>query len=52
MDYALRNQIEAILEKGRDLTLATIRPDGAPQATTVSYVNDGLAVYFGCRTAD
>jgi hypothetical protein len=26
---------------------ATIRPDGYPQATTVSFVSDGLAIYFG-----
>ena len=26
----------------------TVRDDGYPQATTVSYVNDGLTIYFGC----
>ena len=30
------------------MTLATVRKDGDPQATTVSYVNDGLNIYFGC----
>ncbi len=30
------------------MTLATVRPDGYPQATTVAYANDGLAVYFMC----
>lgn len=34
MDAALKQQIVSILEAGRDLTLATVRPDGAPQATT------------------
>ena len=29
------------------MTLATVRPDGYPQATTVSYVNDGFTLYFG-----
>jgi nitroimidazol reductase NimA-like FMN-containing flavoprotein (pyridoxamine 5'-phosphate oxidase superfamily) len=29
------------------MTIATLRADGYPQATTVSYANDGLAVYFG-----
>lgn len=48
MDTALRKEILAILAEGRDLTLATVRPDGAPQATTVSYAADGLAIYFGC----
>ena len=30
------------------MTIATIRPDGFPQATTVSYVSDGATIYFGC----
>ncbi|MEZ5667569.1 MAG: pyridoxamine 5'-phosphate oxidase family protein [Alphaproteobacteria bacterium] len=38
----------AILAQGRDLAIATLRPDGFPQATTVSYVADGLTIYFGC----
>ncbi|MBA4805148.1 MAG: pyridoxamine 5'-phosphate oxidase family protein [Brevundimonas sp.] len=48
MDHALRQEIIEVLEQGRDLTLATLRADGAPQATTVSYVSDGLSIYFGC----
>jgi len=30
------------------MTLATLRPDGWPQATTVGYANDGLTIYFLC----
>ena len=30
------------------MTVATNRPDGWPQATTVGYVNDGLTIYFLC----
>jgi nitroimidazol reductase NimA-like FMN-containing flavoprotein (pyridoxamine 5'-phosphate oxidase superfamily) len=30
------------------MTIATIRPDGWPQATTVGYANDGLTLYFLC----
>ena len=30
------------------MTVATNRPDGWPQATTVGYVNDGLKIYFLC----
>ena len=30
------------------MTLATLRPDGWPQATTVGYVNEGLRLYFLC----
>ncbi|MBK8838221.1 MAG: pyridoxamine 5'-phosphate oxidase family protein [Hyphomonadaceae bacterium] len=36
-----------ILGKSLDITVATIRPDGWPQATTVSFVSDGLDIYFG-----
>lgn len=28
------------------MTLATIRPDGYPQATTVNYIHDALTLYF------
>ena len=30
------------------MTIATLRPDGWPQATTVGYVNNGLTLYFLC----
>lgn len=36
-----------ILGQALDLTVATNRPDGWPQATTVSFVSDGLTLYFG-----
>lgn len=42
-----REKIVSILGAAADLTLATNRPDGYPQATTVSFVNDGLTLYFG-----
>lgn len=51
MNDAQKTEIEAILKEGQDLTLATVRLDGAPQATTVSYAADGLAIYFGCDAA-
>ena len=47
MDTAIRNQIISIIDDINDLTIATVRNDGYPQATTVSYVNDGLTIYFG-----
>lgn len=31
-----------------NMSLATVRPDGYPQATTVAYANDGLTLYFAC----
>src|ERR1700731_3853356 len=44
-------RIASITAKMRnDMTIATVREDGYPQATAVSYVNDGLAVYFSCST--
>jgi len=48
MDPALREEILSLLKGASDMTIATIRPDGYPQATTVSYVSDGLTMYFGC----
>ena len=48
MDEALRQQIEALLDAHRIMTIATLRPDGWPQATTVGYVNEGLLLYFLC----
>ena len=47
MDPQLRNFVQSVLERERDLTIATLRPDGYPQANTVSYASDGLATYFG-----
>lgn len=43
-------QVREILEKALDITVATMRPDGWPQATTVSFVSDGLNLYFGTWT--
>jgi hypothetical protein len=48
MDEAIRSQILALLDQHRIMTIATLRPDGWPQATTVGYVNDGLTLYFLC----
>jgi PPOX class probable F420-dependent enzyme len=42
-----KDEIAAILKEGVDCTVATVRPDGAPQATVVSYASDGQDVYFG-----
>jgi nitroimidazol reductase NimA-like FMN-containing flavoprotein (pyridoxamine 5'-phosphate oxidase superfamily) len=45
---AIRKKILALLDEHRIMSLATLRPDGWPQATTVGYVNDGLTLYFLC----
>src|SRR5829696_8441200 len=48
MDASIRKEILSILGRANDMTIATVRQDGYPQATTVSFVNDGLDIYFGC----
>lgn len=48
MDQAILQKILDILDKNRLMTVATLRPDGWPQATTVGYANDGLTPYFLC----
>ena len=47
MKSALKQGILSVLQNGADMTIATVREDGYPQATTVSYVSDGLTIYFG-----
>jgi len=46
MDEALRSKILKVLQRQHFMTVATIRPDGYPQATTVKYIHDDLIVYF------
>src|SRR5262249_53061407 len=48
MDDTIRKKILKLLAKHRKMTIATLRPDGWPQATTVGYGNDGLTIYFLC----
>src|SRR2546421_12874074 len=45
MKTSFREQIIALLDEHRIMTLATNRPDGWPQATVVGYANDGLTIY-------
>lgn len=47
MDQSSQNEIVAIMRDAKDMTLATVRPDGFPQATTVSFANDGTTIYAG-----
>ncbi len=47
MDASTQKFILNIIDNAKDLSLATIRPDGYPQATTVSFANDGLTLYVG-----
>jgi nitroimidazol reductase NimA-like FMN-containing flavoprotein (pyridoxamine 5'-phosphate oxidase superfamily) len=48
MDEEIKKKILTLLDQHRIMTIATLRPDGWPQATTVGYVSDGLDLYFLC----
>ena len=48
MDDSMKQKILSLLDAHRIMTIATLRPDGWPQATTVGYVNDGLMLWFLC----
>ena len=48
MNDEIRQKILELLDGHRIMTIATLRPDGWPQATTVGYVNEGLTLYFLC----
>ncbi|RQS07301.1 pyridoxamine 5'-phosphate oxidase family protein [Burkholderia sp. Bp8998] len=48
MNEPIKQKILALLDQHRIMTIATLRPDGWPQATTVGYVSEGLTLYFLC----
>ena len=48
MDEPMRRKILSLLEQNRIMTIATVRPDGWPQATTVGFSYEGLTLYFLC----
>ena len=48
MNEQMKQKILALVGEHRIMTVATLRPDGWPQATTVGYGNDGLTLYFLC----
>lgn len=48
MDSAARGKVLELLASHRVMTVATNRPDGWPQATTVGYASEGLTLYFFC----
>jgi hypothetical protein len=47
MEQPNKDFVISVIDGAHDLTLATIRPDGYPQATTVSYAHEGLTLYVG-----
>lgn len=46
MDADTHAQITEILDSVLDMSLATLRSDGFPQANVVSFVHDDLTLYF------
>jgi nitroimidazol reductase NimA-like FMN-containing flavoprotein (pyridoxamine 5'-phosphate oxidase superfamily) len=48
MDDSMKQKILSLVDAHRIMTIATLRPDGWPQATTVGYVNEGLTLWFLC----
>jgi len=48
MDEVTKREILELLDEHRITTVATNRPDGWPQTTTVGYVSDGLTFFFLC----
>lgn len=50
-DDDLKFRIMTALASCHTMALATIRPDGFPQVTTVNYINDGVALYFAADAA-
>ena len=48
MDEEIKRKILTLLDEHRIMTIATLRPDGWPQATTVGYANDDFTIYFLC----
>ncbi len=48
MQPEIQKTIRSLLDKHRIMRIATLRPDGWPQTTTVGYANDGMTIYFLC----
>jgi nitroimidazol reductase NimA-like FMN-containing flavoprotein (pyridoxamine 5'-phosphate oxidase superfamily) len=50
MDEKLEAMIMTLMDQYRIMRIATLRPDGWPQTTTVGYAHDGMTIYFLCGT--
>jgi len=48
MDDSIRRKVRALLDEHRIMTIATLRPDGWLQATTVGCASEGLMLWFLC----
>jgi nitroimidazol reductase NimA-like FMN-containing flavoprotein (pyridoxamine 5'-phosphate oxidase superfamily) len=48
MNDPIRDKVLSLLDQHRIMTIATLRPDGWPQATTVGYAHERFTLYFLC----
>jgi nitroimidazol reductase NimA-like FMN-containing flavoprotein (pyridoxamine 5'-phosphate oxidase superfamily) len=48
MDDAIRQKVQSLQDRHRTMRIATLRPDGWPQVTTVGYAYEGFTIYFLC----
>lgn len=48
MDKNQEKFILSLMKRHSYMVIATVRPDGFPQATKVGYANDGFDLYFSC----
>lgn len=48
MQPEMQQLVLRLLNQHRIMRIATVRPDGWPQTTTVGYANDGMTIYFLC----
>ena len=48
MQPDMQQKILSLLDQHRIMRIATLRPDGWPQTTTVGYAHDGMTIYFLC----
>jgi nitroimidazol reductase NimA-like FMN-containing flavoprotein (pyridoxamine 5'-phosphate oxidase superfamily) len=46
----MQEKAVSILKDNRIMAIATVRADGWPQTTTVSYASDELLIYFSIAT--
>jgi len=44
--HSMKEKAVDILQENRLMAIATVRPDGWPQATMVSYANEDILIYF------
>lgn len=51
MDKIQNDFVLRVLDTAQDLTLATVRPDGYPQATTVSFAHQDMTIFVGIGKA-